>query len=72
MTRGCVPAGSRLRAENGANADTHLRIYVAMRITIEPPEGGAWGPTRMLIVRLQQLGYTVTEWRGTKHELEIT
>jgi hypothetical protein len=43
-----------------------------MRITIEPPEGGAWGPTRMLIVRLQRLGYTVTEWRGTKHELEIT
>jgi len=44
-----------------------------VRIRIEPPEGGAWGPTRALITRLQALGYTVTEWRvlGVP-ELEIT
>jgi hypothetical protein len=39
---------------------------------VEPPAGGAWGPTRILITRLQSLGYVVTEWRGTTHELEIT
>jgi hypothetical protein len=32
-----------------------------MRVSIEPPEG--WGPTRLLIVRLEQLGYRVAELR---------
>jgi hypothetical protein len=30
-------------------------------VSIEPPEG--WGPTRVLISRLEQLGYHVQEWR---------
>jgi hypothetical protein len=30
-------------------------------VWIEPPEG--WGPARRLIVQLEQLGYTVTEYR---------
>lgn len=32
-----------------------------MRVTVEPPEG--WGPTRVLIVQLERLGYEVIEWR---------
>jgi hypothetical protein len=32
-----------------------------MRVTVEPPEG--WGPTRILIVQLERLGYRVEEHR---------
>jgi hypothetical protein len=40
-------------------------------VKIECPDG--WGPTRMLISRLQELGYTVVEWRvNGKSVLEIT
>jgi hypothetical protein len=30
-----------------------------MRVTIEPPEG--WGPARLLLVKLQRLGYDIEE-----------
>lgn len=32
-----------------------------MRVWVEPPEG--WGPTRLLLVELERLGYQVEEWR---------
>ena len=32
-----------------------------VRVSIEPPEG--WGPTRLLLVQLQKLGYQVEEYR---------
>jgi hypothetical protein len=44
-----------------------------MRVVIELPDG--WGPGRVVMVRLQQLGYHVTEMidMGTgRHWLEVT
>ena len=32
-----------------------------VRVSVEPPEG--WGPTRLLLVQLQKLGYQVEEHR---------
>jgi hypothetical protein len=34
---------------------------MADEIEVRPPDG--WGPARTLIVQLEQLCYTVTEWR---------
>lgn len=39
------------------------------RVSIDPPEG--WGPSRILLGQLRDLGYQVEEWRVLGHSLLV-